>query len=39
MTNDDYKCSIRGCKGEPEVRLLGKWLCAKHYHRHCVESD
>lgn len=35
MTNTKYKCSTKGCKAEPCLKLLGKWLCWKCWEKHC----
>lgn len=25
------KCSVKGCRGGPDIRLCGRWFCWKHF--------
>ena len=32
------KCSVKRCRNEPQISYLGKWLCDKHWEKHCKEE-
>lgn len=31
----DDKCSTKHCRGDPEIRIKGKWLCDGCWEKYC----
>lgn len=39
MKDKEYKCITPRCTKEPEINVMGKWMCGRCWHDHCKGDE